>query len=175
MKLRRVLVRDYAKLKLRLMRRFGSRDYATELLHDTYLRIGAVDAAVAVRNPEAYLYRVALSVAADNSRNDRRQIDKATIEALRRRDDAELDPEHIVAVREEWTSLLRALDELPQRRREIFIAARLDECTHREIADRFGVSVDTVERELKQALEFFAKRLQKRWHTKRGPKAAKPS
>lgn len=175
MKLRHVLVRDYAKLKLRLMRRFGSVDYATELLHDTYLRVGTVDATAAVSNPEAYLYRVALSVAADNRKDDRRQIDKATIEALRRRDDAELDPEHIVAVREEWTALLHALDDLPQRRREIFIAARLDECSHREVADRFGVSVDTVDRELKQALEFFAKRLQKKWRTRRGPKASKPS
>lgn len=172
MKLRDVLVRDYARLRLRLMRRFGSADYATELLHDTYLRVGATDTASAIKNPEAYLYRVALSVAADRNRDDRRRIDKARIETLRRRDDSELDPEHIVAAREEWATLLRALDELPPRRREIFIAARLHEASHREIADRFGVSVDTVDRELKQALTFFAKRLQKKWRARRGPGAS---
>ncbi len=173
MKLRQVLVRDYAKLRLRLMRRFGSADYATELLHDTYVRVG--DMAVAVRSPHAYLYRVALNVAADHSKEARRRIAKAEIEELRRRDDHELDPGQIMEARADLADLQRALDELPRRRREIFIAARLDECSHREIAARLGVSVDTVDRELKRALDFFSKRLKKERPVKGASKASKPT
>jgi RNA polymerase sigma factor (sigma-70 family) len=174
-KLRQLLIQDYGKLRDRLMRRFGSADFATEILHDTYLRLDAAEMAGTVLNPGAYLYRVALNVAADSKRADRRWVDKATIEALRRRDDHELDPEQISQAREEWRMLALALDELPPRRRAIFVAARLDERPHREIAQRFGVSVDTVDRELKLALDVFADRLGKKWQPKRGPKPLKTS
>ena len=40
----------------------------------------------ATRNPDAYLYRAVLNVAADSREDDRRWVDKATIEAARRRD-----------------------------------------------------------------------------------------
>ncbi len=175
MKLRDLLVQDYVKLKNRLVRRFGSTDLATEILHETYLRLGAVEGLGAVHNPNAYLYRAALNVAADSREEDRRWVDKATIEAVRRRDDYELDPEEILRAQQEWRALLAALDELPARRRAVFLAARLRELSHREIAEQLGVSTDTVDRELKRAFEFFAKRLGKTRRTKRGSRPFEPS
>jgi RNA polymerase sigma-70 factor (ECF subfamily) len=175
MKLRDLLVRDYLKLRNRLVRRVGSADLATEILHETYLRLGAVDTLGVARNPDAYLYRTALNVAADSRKDDRRWVDKTAIEAARRRDDYELDPEEIFRARQEWRSLLVALDELPARRRAIFLASRLDELPHREIAEKFGVSIDTVDRELKQAFEFFAQRLGKTRPAKRGSRPFEPS
>jgi RNA polymerase sigma-70 factor, ECF subfamily len=176
-KLRELLIRDYLKLRDRLMRRFGSTDLATEILHETYLRLGVVDLAASrkITNPDAYLYRTALNVAADVRDQDRRWVDKAAIEAARRRDDHELDPEEIFQAQQEWRELLSALDELPTRRRAIFIAARLEELPRQEIAKRLGVSTDTVDRELKQAFEFFAKRQDKIGRTRRGDRLLKPS
>jgi RNA polymerase sigma factor (sigma-70 family) len=162
MKLRELLVRDYLKLRERLMRRFGSADFAAEILHETYLRLGAADAGGGLHNPEAYLYRAALNVAADAREKDRRLADKAAVEAARRRYDHELDPEVILQTQQEWRALLVALDELPPRRRAVFLAARLEELSHREIAARLNISVDTVDRELKQAFAFFAKRLDRK-------------
>jgi RNA polymerase sigma factor (sigma-70 family) len=174
-KLRQFLEQNYGKLRDRLTRRFGSADFASEVLHDAYLRLHAGDAAASIRSPDAYLYRVALNVAADRREADRIWVDKATIEALRRRDDHELDPEETTQAREEWRALLRALDELSPRRQVIFIAARLDELSHRDIATRLGISVDTVDRELKAAFEFFAKRLGKKRPLRRGSGSAEPS
>lgn len=176
-KLRDLLVRDYLKLKSRLMRRFGSADFATEILHETYLRLGVVELTRGggVRNPDAYLYRTALNVAADARERDQRWVDKAAIEAARRRDDHELDPEEILQAQQEWRELLAAVDELPARRRAIFIAARLDELPRREIAMRFGVSIDTIDRELKHAFEFFAKRQGKIRRIRRGDRSFEPS
>jgi RNA polymerase sigma-70 factor (ECF subfamily) len=175
MKLRDQLVQDYLKLKARLMRRLGSADLATEILHETYLRLSAAAPSGMVKNPEAYLYRAALNVAADSRDQDRRWVDKATIEAARRRDDYELDPEEILVAQQEWRALLAALDELPARRRAVFLAARLEELPHREIAERLGVSIDTVDRELKQALTFFAKRLGRFRRRRRGSDRFEPS
>jgi RNA polymerase sigma-70 factor (ECF subfamily) len=174
-KLRELLIRDYLKLRGRLERRLGSADLATDILHETYLRLGAVDSAGAIRNPDAYLYRTALNVAADARDEDRRWVDKAEVEAVRRRYDYELDPEEILQAQQEWRALLAALEELPARRRAVFLAARLDELSRREIAERFGVSTDTVDRELKQAFIFFAKRLDKMRKDRRDFRPFEPS
>ena len=175
MKLRELLVRDYVKLKSRLVRRLGSGDAATEVLHEVYLRLGVADAAVAVRNPDGYLYRAALNAAADARDADVRWVDKAAIEAIRHRDDHELGPEEILLARQEWRALLAALEQLPARRRAVFLAARLDELPHREIATRFGISVDTVDRELKEAFEFLAKHFGKSLRPGRGNPSREPS
>jgi RNA polymerase sigma factor (sigma-70 family) len=175
MKLRDLLIRDYLKLRNRLMRRYGSADLATEILHETYLRLSAASPGGVVNNPDAYLYRAALNVAADTKDEDRRWVDKAAIEAARRRDDYELDPEEILLAQQEWRALLLALDELPPRRRAVFLAARLEELPHREIAERMGISTDTVDRELKQALDFFGRRLGRMRRSRRGSGRFEPS
>jgi RNA polymerase sigma-70 factor (ECF subfamily) len=167
MKLREVLTRDYLKIKSRLMRRFGSADFATEVLHETYLRLGAAESGGSVQNVDAYLYRATLNVAADARKDERRWVDKVAIEATLHRDDHELDPEEIFQARQEWGAMVAAIDELPQRRRAIFLAARLEEIPRRDIAERLNISVDTVDHELKRALDFFAKRLDKKISKKR--------
>jgi hypothetical protein len=68
-------------------------------------------------------------------------------------------------------SLLGALYELPSRRRRIFIAARLEESPHLEIAERFGISTRMVEKELKAALTHCANRLQRKVIQRFGPGA----
>ncbi|OYU88248.1 MAG: RNA polymerase subunit sigma-24 [Bradyrhizobiaceae bacterium PARB1] len=176
-KLRDVLIRDYRGLKDRLMRRFGSADLATEILHETYLRLGQdkADSGQEIRNVDAYLYRTALNVAADARSRDRRWVDKATVEAVRRQDEHELDPEEILQAQQEWRELLVALNELPQRRRDIFLAVRLDGMSRIEVAGKFGVSTDTVDRELKQAFDYFAGRQEKIRQNQRGNRGFEPS
>jgi len=175
MKLREQLLRDYTKLRDRLRRRLGSSDAATEVLHEVYLRLGVGETTAAVNNPDAYLYRVALNVAADARDADRRWVDKATIEALRHRDDCELDAEEILMARQEWRALLLALEQLPARRRAVFLAARLEQIPHREIAGRFGISLDTVDRELKQAFAFLAKHFGESLRNRSGNRPQQPS
>ncbi len=69
--LRRLLIDDYHGLRERLARRYGSVDFASEVLHEAWLRLGRVrpDASMAeVHNPQAYLYRIALNIATDQKR-----------------------------------------------------------------------------------------------------------
>ncbi len=57
------------------------------------------------------------------------------------------DPDPVTLTRME-----RAVRKLPRLRREIFLAARLDDMNYVEIAERTGLSVGQVERELARAL-----------------------
>jgi len=69
----------------------------------------------------------------------------------------------------EIQSLVKALYELPARRRKILIAARLEEAPHLEISQRFGISTRMVEKEIKAALGHCAKRLERKVIQRFGP------
>jgi RNA polymerase sigma factor (sigma-70 family) len=159
--LRRLLADDYDDLKLRLARRLGSIEFASEALHETWLRLERYAGEPGLlRDPKAYLFRVALNIAKDRRHADSRRLTLAEIEALRHADRDELDPARVVTARAEVEALIGALEELPERRRAIFIAARVHEVPHRDIARHFGISTRMVERELRRALTHCRARLE---------------
>jgi RNA polymerase sigma-70 factor (ECF subfamily) len=176
--LRRVLADEYVGLRLRLARRFGSAEFASEVLHDAWVRLDRIDEGTpgaAVHNPTAYLYRMALNIAADRRRGDQRRLDPAEIEMLCWQAERELDPARIAEARSELKALALALEELPERRRAIFIAARLEELPHKVVAERLGVTVRIVDREVKAALAHFSTVVNKKHIPRRGPRPPKPS
>ncbi len=154
-----VLTEDYSVLKGQLARRRGSPDAADDVLQESYLRLQRMQVP-RVRHPRTYLYRIALNVAADLRRSDRRRLARSEAELFLRLEHDELDPERIAAARSSVRALAQALEELPDRRRAIFVAARLEGRPYSEIAARFGISTRFLERELKQALDHCRERLE---------------
>lgn len=170
----RLFLTSYDEFKVRLKRRLGSDDLACDVLQETYLRVDRLEAVDDLQKPNAYLYRMALNVAADRRQADARLLTGAEVEALLQVAEDQ-DPARIVGGQKEIQSLLGALYELPARRRRIFIAARLEEASHLEIAQRFGISTRMVEKELKAALGYCATRLERKVFQRFGPGAGKPS
>jgi RNA polymerase sigma-70 factor (ECF subfamily) len=160
--LRQLLIKCYADLKRQLARRLGSADAATEVLHETWLRLGGTAEIGAVQQPRSYLYRVALNVAADLGRSEARWLGKIEREALLHADDDQLDPERVAAARSEIAALERVIAAMPPRRREIFLAALVEELPYRAIAERFGMSLRSVEREMARAFDHCDQLLEKK-------------
>lgn len=173
--LRSLLASSYEEFKKRLSRRLGSDDFANEVLHETYLRVARMNDIGVVQDPRAYLYRIALNLAADRRQADGRRLNRSEIEALRHIADGALDPARIAEGRREIEALERALNELPARRRAIFIASRVEETPHQEIAARFGISTRMVEKELKRALEHCGQRLERKIIRRFGPRPEEES
>lgn len=176
--LRRLLADEYVALRLRLARRFGSVEFASEVLHDAWVRLDRIGAGISgavVQNPTAYLYRIALNIAADRKRGDQRRLGPAEVALLCWQAERELDPARIAEARSELKALALALEELPERRRAIFVAARLEELPHKVVAERLGVTVRIVDREVKAALAHFGDVVDKKPIPRRGPRPPKPS
>jgi RNA polymerase sigma factor (sigma-70 family) len=171
----KLFLSSYDDFKSRLKRRLGSDDLANDVLHETYLRVDRLDETLNVDRPDAYLYRIALNIAADRRAADARLLTSSEVEELLQIPDESLDPARIVDGQNEVQALLKALYELPARRRRIFIAARLEEAPHLEISQRFGISTRMVEKELKAALGHCAARLERKVIQRFGPGAGKPS
>ena len=160
--LRDLLLADYGGLDRRLTRRLGSADLASDVLQETYLRLQGMTKIATVRSPKAYLFRIALNIANDRRRAENRRLTVDEVDSLLEIPDDRPDAARIIEDRSEVYLLKRAIAELPERRRRVLILSRIKDMPHREIAKRLGVTVRTVEMDLKQALEHCAERLQRR-------------
>ncbi|OYU90721.1 MAG: RNA polymerase subunit sigma-24 [Bradyrhizobiaceae bacterium PARB1] len=173
--IRAIFEAKYQQFRERLRRRLGSDALATEVLHETWLRLDRIGDASGIQKPESYLFRMALNEAADRRAADNRQLSAAEVEALRHMMDQTLDPERIADARREMDALAAALNELTPRRKAIFLLARVDEMKHADIAARFGISSRMVEKELVQALQHCAGKLGRKIVRRFGPGLAKES
>lgn len=159
--LQRHLLTRYAELKRRLTRYLGSADLASEALHDTWLRLERGGELATVRNPQTYLYSMAINIASNRRRAESRRLTASEVEAWLEVPDEAPDAARVLEARVELEALLAIIGELPVRQRAILLAARLDGAPRREIAARFGVSERFVQRELQAAHDHCAVRLEK--------------
>jgi RNA polymerase sigma-70 factor (ECF subfamily) len=164
------------ELRRRLRRRLGSEELVNDVLQETYLRVERMgDSSVVSHNPEGYLFRMALNVAADQRQANSRYLTGEEVEDLLHFADDALDPARIVHARMEVAALEQAMAELTERQRAILIASRVDDLPQQEIADRFRISVRMVGKELKRGLEHCGQRLDRRVVQRFGPGAGKES
>jgi RNA polymerase sigma factor (sigma-70 family) len=160
--LRNLLLADYSGLDRQLTRRLGSADFASDVLQETYLRLDGMNHIGPVRSPKAYLFRIAVNIANDRRRAESRRLTVDEVDSLLDIPDDRPDAARVIEDRSEVNLLRRAIAELPERRRRVLLLSRIEGLPHREIARRFGVTVRTVETDLKQAVEHCAQRLQRR-------------
>lgn len=160
--LQKLLLSCYGIFAKRLTRLLGSAELAQDALHETYLRLQRDVELGPVRNPQAYLLRMAVNIASNRRKSEKRLLSVGETDTLLRFADEAPDPAQAAEARSEMQALVRALDELPERRREIFLASWIQETPHSEIARRFGITVRTVQIELRDALEHCAQRMKKR-------------
>jgi RNA polymerase sigma factor (sigma-70 family) len=149
----------YPELRIRLGGKLGSRDLADEALNETWLRLSRDGDLGPVKEPRAYLLRMAVNIAIDRRRAGARLASAADIDALLALPDSGPGPEREAMARLELQALERALQRLTPRRRQILVAVRLEGQSCRDVAEKLGVSRRTVEMELSQALAHCAQQM----------------
>lgn len=155
------LGRHYVALKQRLSRQLGSTDFAADALHDTWLRLKEGSQELApVRDLGAYITRMAVNIAIDLRRRRSRLLSGDKVEdLLLELSDPAPGPEHAAEVRSDLDALLALLAHMPVRRREVALLVHAEGLTQREAALRLGVSLRTVEYELRRVHERVRTRL----------------
>ncbi|TNC12013.1 RNA polymerase sigma factor [Methylobacterium terricola] len=158
-----LLYRLHQTAILRFLARKVGREDAHDLLQETFAKIARSETDIAnIGNDKAFLLQVASNVAVDHGRRIRRSnrlIDRHEVDALLAVPDETARPDRAAQARIEGQHLARAVAEMPLRRAEVFRLSRLDGLSHQAIATRLGVSVRTVEAEIRMALDHCAERL----------------
>lgn len=153
------LVKGYDQLKRRLVRRLGCADLAGEALQDTWLRLQRLGDHEPVLNPQAFLLRMAVNIAVDQQRKQGRAVPASEAEALLEVIDPAPGPEDIAQARSEAEALACVVERLPRRRREILMLVRWEGLPQKDVAQKLGISLRTVEHELRRAHDFCADHL----------------
>ena len=151
----------YDDLRARLTRRLGSADLAGDALQDTWLRLEDAGSAAAIRHPDSYLFTIAVNIARDRHRAEKRRLTAHEAEALLDIADDAPDQMRVAEARSELEALEAIIAELPPRQRAILLAARLDDLPRTDIAKQFRISVRLVQRELMDAQNYCAARLRR--------------
>jgi len=124
-----------------------------DIAQDACVRALTLARPEAVRDPIRYLMRIARNLFIDRQRSKQREA--ALFQALA---DPELqtgdglDPERVLAGKQELRHVLAAIDGLPPRCREAFTLHRFHGLSYAAIARRMGVGTGTVEKHIAEAM-----------------------
>lgn len=142
-----------------LARATGSEHDAQDLSQDAWIKFSR-NRATAQAAPLAYLLRIARSLSLDYKKTKARRLTTQDIDGLLAVPCEYPDALKQIEDRDQIRWLNQILDELPERRRRILLMARVEERRHVDIAEEFGVSVRTIEMEVRKALDHCFRRLQ---------------
>lgn len=135
-----------------LTRRTGCRELARELANETFLRLlrMAPGNLRRVQQPEAFLRQVSTNLLRDWGRNT--ALKQRAQPTLENASDQRLDQIAVLESRDTLRRLEQALSKLKPRTKEIFLAHRIEGLTYAEIAERTGLSVKGVEKQMSRAI-----------------------
>lgn len=142
---------------VRYLGRRAGRDQAQDLAQEVFARAAGSSQAAQLANPAGFLRRIARNLLIDRSRQSKRT--NVLLFPLDEERDLAAAPQ------QEWGlaagDLLklyeRAVDALPDKTRQVFLLHRVDELSYREIHERLGISVATVEYHMMKALAHIAR------------------
>ncbi len=139
---------------LAFLRTHGAGDAAEDLLQELWLKIASAPTGP-IAQPLSYLYRSANNLMLDRYRSQQQAVrrDQDWTEAATTIPGQSDDPssERRLIAREQLRLAQAALDALGERTAAIFRRHRIDGVGQRDIAAEFGVSLSTVESDLRRA------------------------
>lgn len=156
--LMRRLLGGYADLKARLSRKLGA-ELAADALQEMWLRLKTRKDIGPVKNADAYLYRATLYTGYNLRSRNEKELTYAEIEDILSVADEAPGPDLIAQSRADMALVEQALSDLSERQRLIFHEAFLGHTPNQVLAERYGVTVRTIQKELRRAVEHCAARL----------------
>lgn len=141
-----------APLRRYLTRLLGNTSEAQDIAHDAYLRVYPSADSPKIEQPEAVLYTTARRLAIN--RLKRRSISPISNETTSFETAAAATPgvAQQVMARQELKLLEAAIAQLPEGCRNVLLLRKVELLSHREIAERLGIAVSTVEKQHVRAL-----------------------
>jgi RNA polymerase sigma factor (sigma-70 family) len=131
-----------------------------DLVQEVFARLAHRRDITALEHLEGYLFETAANVLRDRGRRRAvRQLDHHDSYEESRHAVEDFSSERVYLGEEALQELVRALQELPERTRTVFVLHRLEELRHAEIARRLGISVSAVEKHVVKAIQYLCDRL----------------
>ena len=147
------------------LRRVRDRAQAEDLVQDALLRVIRASECEVIAHPESYVFKVAANLLKDSRRH---AVRHPTVACVAVEDDAgseveetlidERSPERVLAGETSLAEVLRALGELNELTRNVFVLFRLEHMKQKDIAALYGIGQSTVEKHVMRAVLHLARR-----------------
>lgn len=136
--------------------RCGDAELATDIAQDVFMKLWEKQLVKPPNELIGLLYKMAKD--AFISKYRRQKTEQEFIARPPDKDQSQ-SPEEELSYKELKTSYERALKEMPEIQREVFLMSRNEELKYYEIADRLELSIKAVEKRMKNALQFLRQAL----------------
>lgn len=142
-----------------IQKRLNDQSSSADLLHDLYIKIQSVSPEEEIKYPKAYLYRMANNLVIDQIRLRRKTTSESECIEVSQLD--ENSPEKIADYAQQLDIVTKAINELPDKTRDVFKLQRLQQVDKADVANKMGISVNMVEKHLRKALAYCREKLNK--------------
>lgn len=153
--------RHHKKLYAFLMHLLNSREDAEEIVQDTFIKIWEKREEFIEGYPfDAFLFKIAKNAFLNlNRKKVNRKVFEDHLAFLDELAPGKTD-DHVIF--KETRDIINAvIDGLPPKRKEIFLLRRIEELSRKEIAEKLGISVITVDSQLLKANKYLKEELKK--------------
>ena len=164
---------DIARLKAELSDRYllplvkyftkrgASHSDAHDYAQDVFVRVLDRPTMSDVENPSSFIFQCASNLLKDKARMAKRR-DGFAFEVENTQGQAEVfTPERVLLGKQSLCDVMTALNELPERTRNMVILHRIEGLKYWEIADQYGVSVSAVEKHMIKAMAHLARKVER--------------
>lgn len=148
----------FRRMQKLLLRRGRSRAEAEDLIQEAFLKMQEYcERGGQVHTPEGFLVRTVLRLAINARRDEHRELYTADkVEELTFVLDTNPTPDEVLAGDECLKRMSNALEAVSRRTRDIFFMHRLDGYSYAQIAQRTGLSISSIEKQIAGALAVLA-------------------
>jgi RNA polymerase sigma factor (sigma-70 family) len=147
------------------LRRLKDRSEAEDLTQEVLLRALRAQGLIRAERPDAFIFKIAINLLRDRRRQEQRRgatgfipLDEAEVDGPGSPLVEDFSPERVLLGKQSLENVMRALGELEERTRSIFILFRLENMKQRDIAALLGIGQSTVEKHVVRAILHLAAR-----------------
>ena len=129
-----------------------TRDEAEDIVHTAFARVVEIKDR-SIKNPRALLYKTSYNIAIDRKRHG--VVRQKHLDAVIDSESAsveELGPERVFEGNRRLHIVAKAMREMPEKRRKLFIMSRFDGLSYAEISRRIGLSETAVRKQISKGL-----------------------
>ncbi len=132
--------------------RCGNIDMASDMAQDVFMKVWEKREQLSNHNLKSLLYKMANDMVISNYRKDTTRMDFE--QSMTAFNDSPLSPEDELAFEELSSSYAKALEQMPETQRVVFLMSRNDELKYSEIAECLDIGVKAVEKRMSAALQY---------------------
>lgn len=161
-------INQYGKQLIGFIRsKVGSQEDAEDILQDVWYQLSVIEEIESIDSMSGWLYRVAKNKITDSFRKKKttpledfsyeNEDGEMLFREILHSDSHTPEDEYLKNIF--WEELLKALEELPEKQRDVFIKNELEDMTLQEIANQTGENIKTIISRKGYAIKFLRERL----------------